>query len=58
MRGLLWNIRSTSNEINSPMMQYEAGDMLFNVAWCQVQYDWIGMVKKDTFNMIKVEIPN
>lgn len=58
MRGLLWNIAAGGPTVRAPMMQYESEDMLFNVAWCNVHNDWIGIVKKDSFNMIKVEIPS
>lgn len=54
-RALLWNINSQGPDVNMPFMQYESETPLLNVAWCNTQNEWIGIIKKDTFNMLKAE---
>lgn len=54
MNGLLWNISSLEPTIEAPLMEYKSESTLLNVAWCNSANDWIGIMKKNSFNMLRV----
>lgn len=55
MKGLLWNIAQTNEDINAPLMQYESNTPLKNVAWSNTHSEWIGIIKNNSLDLLKVE---
>lgn len=55
LKGLLWNIMPTAHDITAPLMQYESNSPLKNVAWSNMHSEWIGIIKNNSLDMLKVE---
>jgi hypothetical protein len=54
MHAYLWNIESYNETISSPLMEYNSEVSLHNISWCNTYNDWIGITKRNSFNMLRI----
>lgn len=55
MHAYIWNLENmNTGQPLMPAMEYNSDHQLYNLSWCQSYDDWIGIVKKHSFNMLRI----